>query len=80
MEPMTGLDLLRKVRSEPSLANVRFILMTASSSRALVLEAKAAGADGFIAKPFTVQVLKDKINQLLANELRASNDIHLVNT
>ena len=79
MKPMTGIDLLKQIRSEPSFADVRFLMMTGSSSRDLVLEAKAAGADGFIAKPFTAQILKDKIKQLFAHEGRALNDVHLVN-
>ena len=68
MKPMTGLDLLTQVRSEDGFRDVRFILMTALSSRDLVLAAKSAGADGFIAKPFTAQVLKDKICHLFAHE------------
>jgi two-component system chemotaxis response regulator CheY len=67
---MTGIDLLKQIRSEPSSAGVRFLLMTGTASRELVLEAKAAGADGFIAKPFTAQVLKDKIGQLFAHQPR----------
>jgi two-component system chemotaxis response regulator CheY len=43
MKPMSGLDLLKQVRSEPSFADVQFLVMTGSSSRDLVLEAKAAG-------------------------------------
>jgi two-component system, chemotaxis family, chemotaxis protein CheY len=70
MKSISGLDLLKQVRSDPSSADVRFLVMTGSSSRDLVVEARAAGADGFIAKPFTAQVLKDKIYQLLAPKAR----------
>jgi hypothetical protein len=44
--------------------------MTGSSSLDLVLAAETAGADGVIAKPFTAQGLRDKINQLFAHEAR----------
>jgi FixJ family two-component response regulator len=40
--------------------------MTGSSSSDLALAAETAGADGFIAKPFTAQQLMGKINQLFA--------------
>jgi two-component system chemotaxis response regulator CheY len=65
MKPMSGLDLLKQIRSEQSFADVRFLLMTGSSSLDLALAAETAGADGFIAKPFTAQGLMDKINELL---------------
>jgi len=67
MKPMTGLDLLKQIRSEHSFADVRFLLMTGSSSLDL---AETAGADGVIAKPFTAQGLRDKINQVLARKAR----------
>jgi two-component system chemotaxis response regulator CheY len=65
MKPMSGLDLLKHIRSEQSFADVRFLLMTGSPSLDLALAAETAGADGFIAKPFTAQGLIDKINELL---------------
>jgi two-component system, chemotaxis family, chemotaxis protein CheY len=70
MKPVTGLDLLKQIRSERSFADVRFLLMTGSSSLDLVLGAETAGADGVIAKPFTAQGLRDKINQAFARTAR----------
>jgi two-component system, chemotaxis family, chemotaxis protein CheY len=66
MKPTSGLDLLRQIRSEQALAGTRFIMMTASTSPEHMLAAKNAGADDFIAKPFTAQALKDKIGRVLA--------------
>jgi two-component system, chemotaxis family, chemotaxis protein CheY len=57
MKPTSGLDLLRQIRSEQALAGTRFIMMTASTSPEHMLAAKNAGADDFIAKPFTAQAL-----------------------
>jgi two-component system, chemotaxis family, chemotaxis protein CheY len=68
MKPLTGLDLLKQIRSDDALADTRFIMMTASSSLDHVIAAKNAGADGFISKPFTAQVLKDKIDRVFADE------------
>jgi two-component system, chemotaxis family, chemotaxis protein CheY len=64
MHPMTGLDLLKQVRSEITFAKTRFIIVTANSSTNHVLEAKAAGVDGYIVKPFTAQVLKARIDAI----------------
>src|SRR5215471_13728382 len=68
MKPMTGLDLLKQIRSDHSFADVRFVLMTGSSSLDLVLAAETAGANGVIAKPFTAQGLRDKINHVFARK------------
>jgi two-component system chemotaxis response regulator CheY len=67
MHPITGLDLLRQMRSEASFAKAKFIMMTAEASMDHVVAAKAAGVDNFIVKPFTAQVLKEKIESVLAD-------------
>lgn len=61
MQPMSGLDLLRAVRAEPSHGDVRFIMMTAESKTDNQLAARRAGVDSFIVKPFTVATLRTKI-------------------
>lgn len=47
-----GLDLVREVRANPSLARTRIIVMTADASDMVRDAARAAGADMFLAKPF----------------------------
>jgi two-component system chemotaxis response regulator CheY len=61
MEPMTGLELLTKVRSDPTLRTVPFVMITAETKPENVAAAKRAGANNFIVKPFTAQTLKDKL-------------------
>jgi len=61
MAPMTGYDLLRKVRADPMLAKTRFIMVTAESKTENVIAAKKAGVDNYIVKPFNVQTLQHKI-------------------
>src|SRR5262249_20319381 len=75
MKPMSGLDLLKQMRSEEGLAETRFIMMTASTSREHVLAAKNAGADAFIKKPFTALALKEKIARVFARRGDESFDI-----
>ena len=62
MEPMTGYDLLQQVRSDPKLAQVPFIMVTAESKTENVIAAKKAGVSNYIVKPFNAQTLKSKID------------------
>jgi two-component system, chemotaxis family, chemotaxis protein CheY len=66
MEPMTGYDLLRQVRSDPSLGDVPFIMVTAESKTENVIAAKKAGVNNYIVKPFNAQTLKSKIEAVFA--------------
>ncbi len=60
MEPMTGYELLRHMRT--AIGEIPFILMAASARIDNVKAAKKAGASGFIAKPFNLATLKAKID------------------
>jgi len=69
MEPMTGYDLLRQVRSDPSLGDVPFIMVTAESKTENVIAAKKAGVNNYIVKPFNAQTLKSKIEAVFAEKV-----------
>ena len=62
MEPMTGLDLLKQVRSDDKLKKLPFIMVTAESKTENVIAAKAAGVSNYIVKPFNAETLKGKID------------------
>jgi len=61
MEPMTGYELLKQVRSDASLTKTPFIMVTAESKTENVIAAKKAGVNNYIVKPFNAQTLKRKI-------------------
>ena len=63
MEPMTGLDLLKEVRSKGS--KVPFIMVTAESKAENILAAREAGVNNYIVKPFNADALKAKLSQVL---------------
>lgn len=65
MEPMTGLDLLREVRSDDVLRPVPFIMVTAESKTENVVAAKEAGVNNYIVKPFNAATLKTKLVAVL---------------
>jgi two-component system, chemotaxis family, chemotaxis protein CheY len=67
MPNMTGIELLRAVRSDNELAAMPFLMVTAESLKANVVEAVKAGVSNYIVKPFTAEVLGEKIDKILEN-------------
>ncbi|HEX9466630.1 MAG TPA: response regulator [Alphaproteobacteria bacterium] len=67
MEPMTGLQLLKEVRSDIKLKNVPFIMVTAESKTENVVAAKQAGVNNYIVKPFNAATLKMKISAVIGD-------------
>jgi len=65
MQPVTGIELLRNVRSDAELRPTPFIMVTAESKTDNVVEAKKAGVSNYIVKPFSSEVLKAKIVSVL---------------
>ncbi len=61
MEPMTGLELLQKVRATQRYQNIPFIMVTAESKTENVVAAKQAGVTNYIVKPFNAATLKSKL-------------------
>ncbi len=67
MEPMTGLQLVREVRSDKKLKDTPFIMVTAESKTENVVAAKEAGVSNYIVKPFNAETLKQKIASVLGD-------------
>ena len=66
MEPMAGFALLQEMRSDPSLAEIPFIMVTTESKTENVIAAKKAGVSNYIVKPFNAQTLKNKIDAVFS--------------
>ena len=62
MQPMTGFELLVKLKSEPEHADIPFIMVTAESKTDNVIAARKAGVASYIVKPFNAATLKAKIH------------------
>ena len=71
MEPMTGFELLKIVRAEPSMAKTPFIMITAESKTENVIAAKKAGVNNYIVKPFNAATLKSKIEAVFPDVVPA---------
>ena len=64
MPGMTGIDLLRAVRADPSLKTLPVLMVTAESKREQIIEAAQAGVNGYVVKPFTAATLSEKLNKI----------------
>jgi len=64
MEPMTGLQLLKEVRSDSKLKHIPFIMVTSESKTENVIAAKEAGVSNYIVKPFNAETLKQKLQSV----------------
>jgi two-component system chemotaxis response regulator CheY len=65
MPEMDGMQLLQAVRGHPAARRVPFILVTGRGDRELVVKAAQAGANNYVVKPFTADILKTKIEQVI---------------
>ena len=65
MPGMPGLELLKQVRADPRLAKMPVLMLTAEAKREQIVEAAQAGVSGYVIKPFTAAILKEKIDKIL---------------
>ncbi|QEW05476.1 chemotaxis protein CheY [Nitrincola iocasae] len=64
MPGMTGIDLLKEVRADPELSHIPVLMVTAEAKREQIIAAAQAGVNGYVIKPFTAVVLKEKIEKI----------------
>lgn len=65
MEPMSGYELLQKIRGDDAIKATPFIMITAESKTENVVKAKEAGVNNYIVKPFNAGTLKQKMESVL---------------
>lgn len=65
MPNMTGLELLKAVRADGDLSKIPFLMVTAEALQDNVVEAVKSGVSNYIVKPFTAEVLNEKIAKIL---------------
>ncbi len=65
MPKMPGIELLRAVRAEPSIARLPVLMITAEVKREQIIAATQAGVSGYIIKPFTAHALAEKVRKVL---------------
>jgi len=65
MPKLDGLGLLSAVRASPAIASTAFIMLTSRADTALVQEAVKLGVNNYIVKPFSLEVLKKKLEAVV---------------
>lgn len=65
MPNMDGLELLKKVRSDPALKDLPILMVTAEAEKDKVITAIQAGVNNYIVKPFSGEVLKEKMDKII---------------
>ncbi len=64
MPQMTGIELLRKVRASEAYSHIPFLMVTAEAQQENIIEAVQAKVSNYIVKPFTAEILKQKIDKI----------------
>lgn len=65
MPNMGGLDFVRALRARADTKDLPILMVTTRSVREDIVQAAQAGVNNYVVKPFTPQVLKEKIDQVL---------------
>ncbi|MEP6572281.1 MAG: response regulator [Gemmatimonadota bacterium] len=66
MPVMGGLDFVKRLRADAQFARIPILMVTTRSVKEDIMQAVDAGVNSYILKPFTPQVLKEKIDQILS--------------
>lgn len=65
MPVMNGLELTKAIRSTASIAHLPILMVTTRGLKQDIIEALKAKVNNYVVKPFTPQVLKEKIDAVL---------------
>ncbi len=64
MPVMTGIELLRAVRANPTLKSIPFLMVTAERLQENIIDAVQAGVSGYLVKPFSEDNLREKLEKV----------------
>ncbi len=64
MPVMTGIQLLRAIRADDKLKAIPVLMVTAEAQKENLIEAIQAGVSNYIVKPFTAEVLQEKMSKI----------------
>lgn len=64
MPEMNGLELVRAIRSDPEHARMVLMMVTTETEMEQMVRALAAGANEYVMKPFTEDIITDKLRLL----------------
>ena len=61
MPEMNGLELLKQLRLDPELASLKILMVTTENDLDHIVSALEAGANEYVMKPFTKDILREKL-------------------
>ena len=67
MPVMSGLELTKAIRSDDSTKAMPILMVTTRGVKEDIVQALQAKVSNYVVKPFTPQILKDKIDLILSN-------------
>lgn len=65
MPKMTGIEFLKAVRANPAFKDLPFLMVTAEAQKQNIIEAVQAGVSNYVVKPFTEEVITEKLAKIL---------------
>lgn len=77
MPGMSGFDVISKIKSDPALADIPIVVITAMSDSSAEIKALDMGACDMIQKPFNARVVQQRVKNVIVN--RHINDVKLEN-
>lgn len=64
MPNMSGLEFLKAIRADEQFKNTPFLMVTAEAMKENIVEAVKAGVSNYIVKPFSAEIMKEKMNKI----------------
>lgn len=69
MPEMNGIDLCKKIKSDPRTSSLPVILLTARTGNDQLIEGYETGANDYITKPFNFEILLSRIKNILSQQV-----------
>lgn len=67
MPDMSGMEVLKKIRSDDELKDIPFIMVTAKAEEEKILAAVKAGVSNYILKPFTAETISETLDKVFGD-------------
>jgi two-component system chemotaxis response regulator CheY len=64
MPEMSGIELLKNVKSDDELKDIPFVMVTAEAQKDNIVDAVKSGVSNYIVKPFTAETITEKLNKV----------------
>ena len=66
MPEMSGIEFIRTIRAQEKYGKIPVLMVTTNAAKDDIVEALRAGVTNYVVKPFTPDIMKEKIEGLLA--------------